>query len=191
MSPSFRALALLIAVLACARRRGVPNDPRVAEQMGPIAARTDPAAVDEFRPDVALTDTTGECAVQPSPTGGGRLVTMSYPDRATARAQVAVVVDGAGRAVQSSERRGLVVVHGRPDASPEERQRTFAAANRATRSTTITLDFATGQAMLANTGGGRKDEMVLGRVPDVLDRPALGRPGERVHDVLLRCLGGR
>jgi hypothetical protein len=184
-------LLLLIAVSACAGRPGVPNDPGAAVPMGAVAARTDPAAVDEFRPDVAPVDTTGECAVQPSPTGSGRLVTMSFPDRATARAQIAVVVDKAGRAVQSSERRGLVVVPGRPGATPEERQRALAAANRATRSTTITLDFATGQAMLANTGGGRKDEMVIGRVPDVLARATLGRPGERVHNVLLRCLPER
>ena len=101
---------------------------------------------------------------------------------------VSLNADTAGRVLQYSERRGLITVRGMATAtSPAERDSLFRAAEAATRSTMLDLDYVADRALLANSGGGQPEQAVLASVAEVADLPRLGNPGERMKRVQQLC----
>jgi hypothetical protein len=66
------------------------------------------------------------------------------------------------------------------------RDSVFAAARRATRSTTITLQYRDGKAFVSNDGGGRPTQSITVPLRDAAAHPRLGFPDRRAHEILAR-----
>jgi hypothetical protein len=97
------------------------------------------------------------------------------------------IVDTSGRLVRFSDRRGRVRISGIPGGSRAQFDSAFAEARRTTRSSTVSLDYALGQALLMNDGGGKADEALMVPLRAMANDERFGAPDARAHAVLARC----
>jgi hypothetical protein len=121
------------------------------------------------------------------PVGVGRTIGVYYPDQRQAVASAVVTLDSAGRIVHFSDRRGQVNLQGLRGASQAQFDSAYAAGQRATRSSTLYLDYVLGQAMLGNEGGGQPEQHWMLPLSFVVNNPRFGRPGVRARQIVSRC----
>lgn len=145
------------------------------------------AQLDSFSFDVALPTDTGVCVRRPVPVGVGRTIGVYYPDQRQAVASAVVTLDSAGRIVHFSDRRGQVNLQGLRGASQAQFDSAYAAGQRATRSSSLYLDYVLGQAMLGNEGGGRPEQHWMLPLSVVVNNPRFDRPGMRARQIVARC----
>jgi len=143
--------------------------------------------LDNFSFDVPLPGDSGVCVRETAHDGVGTMFLVYHPDRANAIAVSTVVVDSAGQLTSFSERRGRTVIHGVPGGTRAQFDSALADARRTTRSSTLVLTFATGQALLSNDGGGRPDQNLLVPISDVANDPRFDRPLARARMIRDRC----
>jgi hypothetical protein len=154
-----------------------------------FSPETGAAAVKAFVPDVAPTDSGGECRITKLPgSSNATIVAASFPNRATAKMNVSLTFDSVGHLVRYGEVRGYTGIHNIPPGTTEaQRDSMMRAAQLATRSTSISLDYAIGQAILHNRGGGLPDHAVLASPRDVEGLAILGPIKERLVRVRKLC----
>jgi hypothetical protein len=154
-----------------------------------FSPETGPAAVKAFVPDIAATDSGGECRLLKGP--GSSKVTIaaaSFPDRATSKMNVSLTFDSVGHLVRYSESRGYTGIRNIPPGATEAvRDSLIRAAQAATRSTTISLDYAIGQGIVHNKGGGKLENAVLAAPKDFESLPILGPIKDRLVRVRRLC----
>jgi hypothetical protein len=145
------------------------------------------AQLDSFAFDVALPADSGVCVRRPVPIGVGRTVAIYYPDQRQAVASAVVTLDSAGRIVRFSDRRGQVTLQGLRGASPAQFDSALAANRRATRSSSLYLDYVLGQAIVGNEGGGLPEQHWMLPINVVANNPRFGRPAVRARQIVARC----
>ena len=154
-----------------------------------FSPETGPAAVKAFVPEIAATDSGGECRMVKGP--GSSNVTIaaaSFPNRATSKMNVSLTFDSAGHLVRYSEVRGYTGIRNIPRGATEaQRDSMMRAAQLATRSTTISLDYAIGQGIVHNKGGGKLDNAVLAAPRDFESLAILGPIKDRLVRVRKLC----
>ena len=142
-----------------------------------------------FELDVPLPGDSGVCVRRAVPAGVGELVGVYYPDQPHAVAVTMITLDTAGHIVRVSDRRGRVSFRGVPGGTPAQFDSALAESRRTTRSSGISLDLVTGQAVLSNDGGGRPDRNIMVRVSAVANDPRFDRPLARAYAIVARCRG--
>jgi hypothetical protein len=119
--------------------------------------------------------------------GVGQMVSVYYPALHNATSVATVTLDGSGQIVRFHDTRGRAVVQGLRGASRSQLDSIFAEAKRATRSSSVYLDYVTGQAILTNDGGGLPDQRMMVPLRAVLHEPRFGRPDARARAIVARC----
>ena len=157
----------------------------IGERFTPLL---DTASLRAFVPEIAATDSGGECSVIRTGGSGATVVTASFPSRTMSRNSVSLTFDSLGHLVRYSERRGdpsrITGMQGKSDAA---RDSAMAAQVKAHRSTSINMDFAIDQAVVMNSGGGQPTHAVLGTVRMVEGLESLGPPSARLTRVRKLC----
>jgi hypothetical protein len=145
-------------------------------------------ALADFQPDLGAVDGPFECETREVMGPNSIAISSSFPIRAQTKATVVVFVDSTGKIIRYAERRGPPI---RPGVPPgQEAHATaaqVAAAAAAVRSTTITLDYGRGRAMVANRGAERPDQMASGGIDVVGSNEKFGKPLDRAARVLAQC----
>jgi hypothetical protein len=80
-----------------------------------------------------------------------------------------------------------VKVGGMPGGGPVRLDSALAVANRATRSTTITLEYRRGHAFITNEGAGRPSESIGAPIAEAAYHPKLDAPERRARAIVARC----
>ena len=147
------------------------------------------AAVRAFVPDVPAFDSAGECSLFKM---GGLSKTMilnaAFPTRDEAKMVVALTFDSAGHLVRYSETRGFTGLHHLPpNTSGAQRDTLMRAALEATRTTSVSFDYAIDQAIVRNYGGGAPEQAVLATPREFESLPSLGPVTERLVYVRKLC----
>jgi hypothetical protein len=155
-----------------------------------VVARATQAQLDSFSFDVPLPRDTGVCVQRSVPAGVGRMLSVYYPDQRHAEAVQTVTLDSMGHILRFSERRGRVNFSGVRGGSPAQMDSAFAAARLADRSSSLYLDLALGQAILANEGGGRPDQHLMVPLRAVASNPRFDQPLVHAYAILTKCEGG-
>lgn len=148
-----------------------------------------PEAVKAFVPDVAATEAGGECAIRALPMGSKATSVVAYfPARTLPMMTVSLVFDSASHLVQYSETRGVTGLRNVPaGTSNVTRDSMLKALHDATRTTSISLNYALGQGTARNYGGGKPNNAVLATVREIESLPALGPPKDRLARVRKLC----
>jgi hypothetical protein len=189
---SLRSLLMLTAViplLACETlapatgRRSQPGTPGLSRTA--IDVQTGPEALSRFVVAVEPQFGGGECRTQPAPPipglpPGSRFVQVFYPRQQTAETMSAVALDPDGRMLQYQEVRGV-----RTSSNPDLRQAVDEMAGMP--STSITLDFVNGRAMVVNTGGGTPNAGVRTTLADFEADARFRDVRQRAERVLTFC----
>lgn len=152
-----------------------------------FSPRTGSAAIAEFVPDIAPTDSGGECMVSRTGGSGATIVSVAFPSRAASRTQATIVFDSSGRLTRYSERRGGSRIPSTVGMTAAQRDSTVRVASLATRSTTISLDYAIDQAVISNRGGGKPTDAVLSTVRAVEKLEKFGPIVARIERVRRLC----
>jgi hypothetical protein len=164
--------------------------PRVRVSFGePFSPDVGPEAVKAFVPDVAATETGGECAIRPLPMGSKATSVVAYfPARTRPVMTVSLVFDSASHLVQYGEARGVTGLRNVPAGTSNiARDSMLKALHDATRTTSISLNYAIGQGTARNFGGGKPDNAVLATVREIESLPALGPVMDRLARVRKLC----
>ena len=186
-------LVALWALAACASRSPSPSagaSPSAAASSAPTGAATlrvrvvagdrfspevGSAAVKAFIPDVAASDSGGECALHRMGNSNATIATASFPARVAALMSASITFDSAGHVVRYAETRGVPHEKGMTiGMSDTQRDSALKAAQGAVRSTVIMLDYAVDQGVLHNLGGGKPSHAALSSAREVEALPALG-----------------
>ena len=150
----------------------------------PVGSRAQLAALTL---DVPLSTDSGVCVQRLEQSGVGRMISVYYPGEQSAVSVATVNLDTAGRIVRFTDRRGRVRIDGLKGATGKQIDSAFAAARRASRSSTLFLDYVMGQAVLTNDGGGKEDENLLVPLAAVANDSRFGAPDARARAVIARC----
>jgi hypothetical protein len=156
----------------------------ISESFSP---RTGAAAINAFIPEIAPVDSGGECLVTRTGGSGATIVNASFPSRAVAHTQATIMFDSSGRLIRYSERRGGTRTPSTVGMTDAQRDSTIRAASVATRSTSVTLDYAIDQAIVSNRGGGQPTNAILSTVRAVETLPKFGPLAARVERVRRLC----
>ena len=198
---SVMSLACAI-VTACSSRASQPTGPAPATTPTRAAApiqrtevfigdsfspRTGDAALRAFIPDVAPVDSGGECTVSRTGGSGATIVSAWFPTRAASHTQATLMFDSVGHLIRYSERRGGAKMPSTVGMTNAQRDSSLRAATMAVRSTTLTMDYAIDQAVVANRGGGRPTDAILGTVRAIENLEKLGPLTTRVERVRKSC----
>ena len=147
------------------------------------------AAVRAFIPDVPAADSGGECAT--FKVGGlstAMITTAYFPNRAASKMNVSLTFDSAGHLVRYSEARGFTGLRAIPPGTSEaQRDSMLRAAIAATRTMTLSFDYAIDQAVVRNRGGGKPDNAVIATPREFESMPRLGPVTERLVRVRKLC----
>jgi hypothetical protein len=148
-----------------------------------------PAALKAFVPDIAASDSAGQCSLRKMPgSSNANVASASFPNRAAAQMSVSLTFDSVGHLVQYSEMRGVVVLRGLPPGTSQaQRDSMLKAAHNAMRSTMISINYSIGQAILRNEGGGKADNAVLTAPREVEGLAKLGPIRDRLVRVRKLC----
>lgn len=145
------------------------------------------SAIRAFVPEIAPTDSGGECRLFRTRGNGATFVTAYFPSFDSARTTISVTFDSAGHLVRFADRRGGVRFN-TPGATTEaQRDSAVRAARAAARSTSISFDYAIDQAIAANDGGGKPTLAVIGSVRSMENLQKLGPPTKRLALVRRLC----
>jgi hypothetical protein len=156
-----------------------------------IASRSDYGVdpLQSFRPEIAATETGGECNFWRTSLGPRAANTIAYfPDRATAKMTVQITFDSTGRLTQYYETRAPVNYPSLPPATPvATRDSLFKLAREAHRSTSISVDYVTDRAYVSNFGAGRPDVTVTAKPVEVESLSRFGPVKDRLARVRKLC----
>ncbi len=154
-----------------------------------FSPETGAAAVKAFMPDVDATESGGECRTTKLPgSSNATIVAASFPNRVAAKMTVSLTFDSVGHLVRYSEARGFTGLHTIPGGTTEiQRDSMLHAALAATRTTSISLDYAIGQGILRNHGGGKPDQAVLTSPKELESLEKLGPIKDRLVRVRKLC----
>jgi len=152
-----------------------------------FSPRTGAAAIAAFVPEIAPTDSGGECMVSRTGGSGATIVSAAFPSRATSHTQATMVFDSSGRLTRFSERRGGTRIPPTAGMTAAQRDSTVRAASLATRSTSISLDYAIDQAVISNRGGGKPTDAILTNVRAVEKLEKFGPVVARIERVRRLC----
>jgi hypothetical protein len=154
-----------------------------------FSPETGPAAVKGFVPEIAASDSGGECRLLKGPgTSNVTTAAASFPNRAAAKMNVSLTFDSVGHLVRYSEIRGFTGIRNIPPGTTEAQRDSMMNAGRAaTRTTSISLDYSIGQAILHNRGGGLPDHAVLASPKDIESLAILGPVKDRLVRVRKLC----
>lgn len=192
--------AVLSGACASAAKPVAPPAPRDAPG-GPVLVRTrvefsDPfspqsgaAAVKAFVPDVAAPESGGECAMHKlTGLSFAQIATAYFPTRADSKMTVSLTFDSAGHLTRYSEVRGFTGLHNIPPGTTEaQRAAMLKDGIAATRTTTISFDYAVDQAVARNHGGGQPDHAVIATPREMESLPVLGPVTQRLVRVRKLC----
>lgn len=190
------ALAAALGQLACHSSAAPSSSPPAAAPQArgvlvsvgeSFSARGGVAALRDFTPELAPTDSGGECVVSRTSGSGATVVNAYFPSRTAVRTQMTINFDSAGRLVRVTDRWGVTRVPSTVGMTPAQRDSTLRAASTATRSTQVMLDYAVDQAFAMNRGGGRPTDAITGPVRDVERLAKLGPPSARIERVRRLC----
>jgi hypothetical protein len=144
------------ATASAARPTSPPSGAtRVTDVLIPVAihpVRGD-SAIRAFVPDIAASDSGGECSLMRTTGSGATNVLAYFPARASARMQVTITFDSSGRLVRYSERRGIPHIGPTVGMTMAQVASALRAGEAAVRSTSISLDYPVDQAIVSNRGG--------------------------------------
>jgi hypothetical protein len=157
---------------------------RIGESFSP---ETGDAAIRAFVPDVAATDSGGECTLNRTGGSGATIVNAYFPARAGAKSQVTITFDSARHLVRYSERHGIPHLGSMTGLSDAQRDSVMRAADAAVRSTSVSFDYAIDQAVASNRGGGKPTHAVLGTVRAMEKLESLDVPAARQERVRKLC----
>jgi len=160
------------------------TDVFIGESFSP---RTGDAAIRAFVPEIAPVDSGGECNVIRTGGSGATIVSASFPSRTAAQTQATITFDSSGRLIRYSERRGVAKIPSTKGMTDAQRDSTIRTANSATRSTSISLDYAIDQAIVMNRGGGKPTDAILATVRAIERLEKLGPPIARVERMRRLC----
>jgi hypothetical protein len=160
------------------------TDVFIGESFSP---RTGDAAIHAFVPEIAAVDSGGECNVIRTGGSGATIVTASFPTRTAAQTQATITFDSSGRLIRYSERRGVAKIPSTKGMTDPQRDSTIRTVSAATRSTSISLDYAIDQAVVMNRGGGKPTDAILGTVRAIERLDKLGPPIARVERMRRLC----
>lgn len=145
------------------------------------------SAIRAFVPDVAPVDSGGECNVSKPFGSSVTFVTAYFPSLDSARTNVGLTFDSAGKLVRFYDRRGSVRVRYPRGATAAQRDSIAAAAEGRLRSTQISFDWPVDQAIARNSGGGKPTVAVIGTIRSMENVAALGPPTQRIQRVRRLC----
>jgi hypothetical protein len=166
-----------LLVVGCASSPG--SEEPVVSVMRMSRLTFDGESLGDFRPVREAVLEGGECSATPLPQEGAQRLTVHFPSRASADTNVSLWVAPAGSLLRYSELRGVP----RSGGSIEEVQALF----RATESTHIQMDFATGEAMAVNSVPGEAGQAVQGSVAGFQASDVFGDLSERAERVRAIC----
>jgi hypothetical protein len=152
-----------------------------------FSPRTGDAAIRAFMPEIAPVDSGGECMVSRTGGSGATIVSAAFPKRATAHTQATIMFDSAGHLIRYSERRGGAKMPSTVGMTDAQRDSALRTATMTVRSTSVTLDYAIDQAVVANRGGGRPTDAILGTVRAIENLEKLGPLTARIERVRRLC----
>lgn len=176
------------APIATPATRATPPMQRTEVLLGDsFSPRTGDAAIHAFVPDVVPVDSGGECTVSRTGGSGATIVSAGFPTRAASHTQATLMFDSAGHLIRYSERRGGAKMPSTVGMTTVQRDSALRAATMAVRSTTVTLDYAIDQAVVANRGGGRPTDAILGTVRAIESLEKLGPLTARIERVRKLC----
>ncbi|HEY0994968.1 MAG TPA: hypothetical protein VGD77_03155 [Gemmatimonadaceae bacterium] len=118
-----------------------------------------------------------------SPNGPGRTVMAAWPDSLRAAALVNIQVTRRPEAISYEEVRSPVpfATLSVPTARARLRRQGY-------RTTSISMDFVSGNGFVQNLGGVAADESIMVTMAQAWDSRAAGAPGKRAQEVLAKCL---
>jgi hypothetical protein len=171
-----------------------PSRPAVTMQVRTVVSdafspQTGPAAVKAFVPDVAATESGGECAMHKlTPISSAQVATAYFPTRAEPKMTVALTFDSAGHLTRYSEVRGFTGIRNIPPGTNEaQRAAMLKDGIAATRTTSISFDYAVDQAVVRNHGGGQPDHAVLATPREIESLAVFGPVTQRLVRVRKLC----
>jgi hypothetical protein len=145
------------------------------------------SALRAFVPDVQPVEAGGECRLIRTGGSGATITTAYFPSVDSARTVVSLTFDSAGHLVRFSDRRGQVRYSATPSMSEAQRDSVRRAAEAATRSTSISFDYAVDQAVATNRGGGLPTQAVISTVRSMESLEKLGPPTRRLQRARRLC----
>jgi hypothetical protein len=188
-----------VIVAACASRAPQPPAPatpststatstvRRVSISDSFSPRSGDAAIRAFVPDVAPSDSGGECMVARTGGSGATVVSAVFPTRAAAHTRATITFDSSGHLVRYSEQRGVGKIPSMVGMTDAQRDSTLRAALNATRSTNVSLDYPIDQAVVSNRGGGRPTEAIIGNVRQIESLEKLGPLTARIERIRKLC----
>ncbi len=151
----------------------------------PVASTIDNFALPPWFPEG------GECMPVRTAPNGAVFATVYYPTEREPQVLITLTVDAAGRLVQSHETRGVIRFRPRPgDTTRAGLDSALTAAQRATRSTTIGLDYVTDAGTLSQRGGGGPNRVLTVSTTAVADLPLLDHPRDHARAAARLCRVG-
>jgi hypothetical protein len=186
------AVALPLAVAACASQASPPPaaaQPRtvVTRDLITRAPRTVRAQLSDFSIP-PWSSAGGECKAAGESPFGGRLEDVYYPSLAHAQILISLTVDTSGHVRRANEMHGVISFKRPPgDTTAAALQRAQEAAMGATRSTSISMDFATGRATLLLHGGNEPDRLLTTTMAAVAGLERLDRPLDHIREAAAHC----
>jgi hypothetical protein len=186
-------LGLVVLATVSLSGASVSLDAQVVHDVLTPSSRSVMVTLGQFQPDREAVDGPFECRGPEIQAASilfphNALVYSAFaPTQAEPRASILVFVDSAGNILHYSERRGPAI---RPDTrglTPAQVGEAVQAAVRATRATTISIDYIGQRASIHNVGGDQADQRVIARPDDVVHLEKLGKPGERAERILAAC----
>lgn len=186
---------------SCASSSGAPASPSptlvpgsapatstvVMRRVETFIPATGDAALQAFVPDVAPTETGGECSIQRTGGSGATIASIGFPTRRAAETSISISFDSAGHLIRYSERRGGLRQITTAGMTVAQRDSVMRTADDAARSTSIYFDYAIDQAILTNRGGGRPTNAVLGTVRAAEQLEKLGPTRARMERARRLC----
>jgi hypothetical protein len=145
------------------------------------------AALRAFVPEVAYVDSAGECYTGKVPGSSVTTVTASFPSRKDRRTNITLTFDSAGHLARYNEQRGVPPAQSTAGLTDVQRDSIFRAASAATRTTSLSFDYAVDQAIVMNRGGGKPTNAIIGTIRSMERLEKLGPPIARIEHARKLC----
>lgn len=130
----------------------------------------------------------GECIPIRLTATGARYESVYYPTRKNAKVLIALTVDSTGHLVHSTETHGVISFRPPPgDTTRAGLDSALVKAQRATRVTSISLDYLTDNGFLMQRGGGQPTRSMIVSTVAVENLPLLDNPAQHARDAARHC----
>jgi hypothetical protein len=157
---------------------------RVSESFRPLRGDS---AIRAFAPEIAPVDSAGECYTGRTPGSGVTMVSAAFPTRKAPQTTITLTFDSVGHLARYSEIRGVPHLPSPVGMTNAQRDSAVRAATNATRSTSLSFDYAIDQAIVMNRGGAKPTEAIIGTIRSIERLDKLGPPVARIERARKLC----